>query len=334
MPDSGMLELVLALPEHLLAGFVAAGRPMAAARYDNLVVLGMGGSAISGSLLSGLVADSARVPVLSCRDYEIPAVAGRRSLVVAISYSGDTEETLSAFSQARRRGCPAVIIAGGGRLAREAGNVPVVGVPTGLPPRAALGFLFGSLLAVARTAGVWSGSRAEVAAAASFLHGRVGQWRRRARALAARLGGGLPFVYASSRMTEPAAERWRCQLNENAKVLCHSSVLPEHNHNEIVGLGSPAAARAAYILALTDRQTHPRTIKRLDHLLDIARGAFRGATVVPSEGETRLERLMSLVMMGDLFSVELAAARGVDPMPVARIDELKRRMAPAREARC
>lgn len=335
--DNPMLELVLALPEQLLAGYEAGtgataratGRSKKADAPRSLVVLGMGGSAISGGLLAGLAADTARVPVLCCRDYELPAFADRNCPVVAISYSGNTEETLAAFETAVGRGCPVRVITSGGRLAEEARRrrLPAVTVPTGLPPRAALGLLFGALLALARAAGCIRLTRREVVAAARLLAARRKAWRRRARTLAAKLGDGAPFVYATDRLTEPVAERWRCQLNENAKLLCHSSVLPEHNHNEIVGMGAPRAATEAHIFALLARTTHPRTRLRLRHLLSITRGAYRGATVLEAEGESRLEQLLSLVMLGDLLSCELAAARGVDPLPVARIDELKRRMA-------
>lgn len=333
MPRSSpMLDLMLALPEQLLAGYDSGEhcRSRAARGGPRLVaVLGMGGSGISGGLLAGLVADSAPVPVLCCRDYDLSAAVDRRSLAVAISYSGNTEETLSAFEAALDRGCPVTVVSSGGRLSEEAHRrgLPVAAVPTGLPPRAALGFLFGALLALGRQSGVSPVGRREVVAAARLLVARRDVWRRKARNLARRIGDGLPVVYATDRLTEPVAERWRCQLNENAKLLCHSSVLPEHNHNEIVGLGAPAAAAGSHLFALVAASTHPRTRLRLRQLPAVARGAFRGVTVLEAEGDTRLEQMMSLVMLGDLLSYELAVARGVDPVPVARIDELKRRMA-------
>jgi glucose/mannose-6-phosphate isomerase len=327
---ASMAELVLALPDQLAAGFLAARWPAQRGRHhDSLVVTAMGGSAISGGLLAGLAADTSPIPMLGCREYDLPGAVSRRSLVVAISYSGDTEETLDAFGQARARGCSMAVITSGGRLLAEAtrARLPIVLVPTGLPPRAALGFLFGSLLALARAVGVWRGTRHEVAAAVGLMTRRRVAWRRRARTLARGIGDALPVVYATGRLSEPVADRWRCQLNENAKVLCHTSVLPEHNHNELVGMGAPASTRDARVFALTDSWTHPRTLRRLRQVLAITRGTYRSATIVAGEGASRLEQLMSLVMLGDLVSIELAAQRGVDPLPVSRIAELKRRMA-------
>ena len=327
--SSPMLRLVQALPEHLLAGYdIGCGQQPDKADHS-LVITGMGGSAISGALLAGVAADKSLLPVLCSRDYDLPAAVGRQSLVIAISYSGNTEETLSAFNVARNRGCRLAVITSGGQLAAEAGRarVPVVIVPTGLPPRAALGFLFGSLLALARSARVLRLTRKDVVTASTLLAARYEAWRRKARKLARALGDDLPLVYATSRLSEPVAERWRCQVNENAKLHCHSSVLPEHNHNEIVGMGAPGATRSSHLFALVDNSTHPRTRLRLKHLLGIVRGTCRAATILPAEGETRLEQALSLVMLGDLLSVELTSARNVDPLPVTRIDELKRRMA-------
>jgi glucose/mannose-6-phosphate isomerase len=150
----------------------------------------------------------------------------------------------------------------------------------------------------------------------------------RSRRLAGLLLNRLPVVYSTSRLLDVAADRWRCQLNENAKVLCHTSVLPEHNHNEIVGMGSPVpVARSTAIVTLRDRETHRRTRLRYRLLLDIVRGTYGRAVEIASDGRSRLERLFSLIMLGDLVSVELARLRRVDPMGVERIDELKRRLA-------
>ncbi|HDQ99876.1 MAG TPA: bifunctional phosphoglucose/phosphomannose isomerase [candidate division WOR-3 bacterium] len=324
-----MLELVRAMPEHLLAGYDIGCGQQPGRADDALVITGMGGSAISGALLAGVAADSSPVPILCSRDYDLPAAVGRRSLVIAISYSGNTEETLSGFNVARKRGCRLAVITSGGRLAAEAARarIPVVIVPTGLPPRAALGFLFGSLLALARSARVLRLTRKTVIAASTLLATRYETWRRKAGRLARALGDNLPVVYATSRLSEPVAERWRCQINENAKLLCHSSILPEHNHNEIVGMGAPYAMRSSHLFTLVDDSTHSRTRLRLKHLLGITRGTYRKATILAAEGESRLEQALSLVLLGDLLSIELAASREVDPLPVTRIEELKRRMA-------
>ncbi|MBM3314625.1 hypothetical protein FJY71_02110 [candidate division WOR-3 bacterium] len=176
-------------------------------------------------------------------------------------------------------------------------------------------------------AGIAKGLGRQVRRAAALLSARRAAWLRRARAVSARLVDRLPFVYSTSRLLDVVADRWRCQLNENAKTLCHTSLLPEHNHNEIVGMGCPeAVATRTVLLMLFDRGTHPRTARRMEHLLDITRSGYERALRLDAEGESEMERVFSLVMLGDMVSVELARRRGVDPLPVARIDELKRRM--------
>ena len=332
--DDRMLELALGLPGQLLTGFsLAAGAQLGrTARPANVVIAGMGGSGIGGKLLAGLLLDESRVPVLLCQDYDVPAVATRQSLFIAVSHSGDTEETLSAFSAARKRGCSIVAITGGGRLARLASGhgCPVVTLPMGMPPRAALGYLFGALLVTLERLGVCSSHELDRHEAVSLMLARSGAWQRQSRTIARALDGRLPVVYSTSRPLDAVALRWQSQLNENAKVMCHTHVLPEQNHNEIVGLGGPEFLRkSTVLLPLVDAGTHPRTRLRLQYMLRLAHGAFERAIVLEAEGRSRLARIFSLVMLGDLVSIELARLRGEDPMAIVRIDGLKRLMAKA-----
>jgi len=342
MASNPMLELALGLPEQLAEAAVRArdvelGPLEAAGRrkpsFAGIVIAGMGGSAIGADLLRGLLADASVTPVFPCRDYRVPAVANERSLLVAISYSGDTEETIAAYRAARRRRCPAVVITSGGCLARMAhrARVPVVPVPGGLPPRAALGHLLASLLVTVERVGLSPSWRAALDEAVALLVARRGAWLRQATTLARNVAGNLPVVYSTARLLDAVADRWRCQLNENAKTLCHTNVLPEHNHNEIVGMGVPAyLARRSVLIGLFDPTTHPRTALRFRYALDITRGSYRRAFELHAEGRSALARVLSLVMIGDLLSVRLARERGVDPMPVERVAELKRRMARGR----
>ncbi|MBN2537357.1 bifunctional phosphoglucose/phosphomannose isomerase [candidate division WOR-3 bacterium] len=331
---AAMLELVMGLPEQLAeAGTrcLPAGIP-GRRGWSTVVVVGMGGSAISGDIARSLMLDSCAVPVISCRDYDIPAAVTKRTLLVALSYSGNTEETLSAYRQAVGTGCRRVVVTSGGELARlaRAEHDPVIAVPSGIPPRAALGYLLGSLLPVLEHAGLGE-FRGQLDEAVGLLAARRDAWRRRAVTLAARLVDRLPLVLSTSRLLDCAADRWRCQLNENAKVICHTSRLPEHNHNEVVGMGRPAElAQRTVIIGLLERETHPRTSLRLRHVLAIARDGYEQAVRLRAEGRSPLARVLSLSMLGDLVSVELARLTGVDPMPVRRIDKLKRRLARAR----
>ncbi len=333
VPDGyqSMLDLTLALPEQLRAGLSAARAiALRPGRPRSLVVCGMGGSGISGSICRSLLWDRAAQPVLSCRDYDLPAAAARGALLVAISYSGETEETLSAVRQARARGCRVVAVSSGGTLAsfaRDAGW-PLITLPGGLPPRAALGYLLGACLGVLEAADMAPRASREVIAAARLLETQAGRLRRSARALASSVIGCFPVIWSSARHLDAVAERWRCQLNENAKLVCHTNELPELDHNEIVGMGGPLeVARSAAVMVLADNETHPRTLARVAETLAIARGSYRCARVLAPPGKGRFERMLWLVMLGDLLSLELARLQGVNPQTIVRIDELKRRLA-------
>jgi glucose/mannose-6-phosphate isomerase len=327
-----MLDLAMSLPDQLVAGARAAcgvriGRP---GRFSSVTVAGMGGSGIGARIVQGLLLDESALPFYVCNDYDIPAVATEGTLFVAISYSGDTEETLSAYERARRRGCRILAITSGGKLGRFAAErgYPVVAVPAGMPPRAARGYLFSTLLVALERFGVCESHQRGLEEAARLMRNKRKSWLGRARVLAKQVNGRLPLVYSTGRMLDAVADRWRCQFNENAGVLCHSSCFPEHNHNEIMGMGRPEhPGRNTVVTALLDRETHPRTRYRLESVLDINSDTYQLAVRLESEGRSRLARIFSLVMLGDLVSIELARLVGKDAMEITRIDELKRRMA-------
>jgi len=336
-----MLDLVLELPEQIVSGARAAceadlgpaarGRRVEASTpFRAVAVAGMGGSGISARIVQGLLLDKLGVPLFVCNDYDLPAAVTSGALFVAVSHSGNTEETLSGFAQARARRCRIVAITSGGDLGRDAAKAgyPVVPVPGGMPPRAALGHLFSTLLVTLERLGVCESQQTELEEAVRLMRRRRKAWLTRARTMARQMAGRLPVVYSTSRMLDAVADRWRCQLNENAGVLCHTNSFPEHNHNEIVGMGRPEhPGKENVVVALLDKETDPRTRYRLESVLDITAGSYHRAMCIESEGRSRLARVFSLVMLGDLVSVEMARMRGKDAMEIDRIVELKRRMA-------
>ena len=326
-----MRELVLGLPDQIAAGAKAAyaARVGRAGGFEVVAVAGMGGSGISARIAQGLLWDRSPLPMYVCNDYDLPAAVTESALFVAVSYSGDTEETLSGFREARRRGSRIIAITQGGELGWMAAKhgYPVLPVPGGMPPRAALGYLFSTLLVTLERLGVCASQQRGLEEAVRLMRRRRSSMLVRARTIARHLSGRLPIVYSTSRMLDAVAERWRCQLNENAGVLCHTNVLPEHNHNEIVGMGRPAhPGRANVVVALLDKEAHERTRFRLESVLDITTRAYYLALRLESEGGSRLARTFSLVMLGDMVSVELARLSGKDAMEIDRIIELKRRM--------
>ncbi|HEY7564610.1 MAG TPA: bifunctional phosphoglucose/phosphomannose isomerase [Acidimicrobiia bacterium] len=297
----------------------------------HVLIAGMGGSGISGDLVGAL----AEVPVTVHKSYGLPAWAGSvQPLFLALSYSGNTEETLSAVETAVGTGLRPVVVTGGGRLAGLAGENgwQVVTVPSGLQPRAALGYLFGAVVRVLGAAGVVDEAEAGLRAAADQadqISGESGNGWELAADLAEGLDGRIVGIYGSTGLTAGAAQRWKTQINENAKWPAWFSLFPELDHNEVVSWTSLAdlTRRATGIVSLRDRDEPPAVGARYRHTEAITGKDVRWVGEVWSQGESRLERLVSLVAMGDLVSLELARRAAVDPVPVEAIESLKQLLA-------
>jgi glucose/mannose-6-phosphate isomerase len=321
---------VLAIPEHLRdalwkvesAGLEPWDSP------DGLVVAGMGGSAVGGQLARAILGDHASRPLLGARAYGLPPWTTPDSTVLCASYSGNTEETLACYEAAGVIGARRVVVTSGGKLAEQAraDGVPVVPVAGGLQPRAAVGYMTVAALQVAALCGLGPGMNSELDVAADHLEELVIEWGPEgapdglAKRLARALHGSVPII-AGAGLTTPIAYRWKTQVNENAKSPAFDAVLPEADHNELEGW-SGAAGRLAAIF-LEDRDQHPRERKRFE-LTAKAIEPYAAAVIrLETEGETRTERLLHAVMLGDLVSLELAKERGVDPIPVEAIERFK-----------
>jgi glucose/mannose-6-phosphate isomerase len=335
---SGMLKTVLALPAQLLEAWERAlaapiSRPSAAPAH--VVALGMGGSAIAADLAAAYLAPGLTVPMVTVREARLPAYVGRRSAVIATSYSGETEETLAGAEAALRAGAHLVAITSGGRLAALAAGGTTLRVRGGLQPRAALAYLLAPTLAVLERWGLAGPCGADVDEAIGVLGAiaveagpDVPLSRNPAKRLAETLHGVVPAVYAGAPSLAPVARRWKTQFNENSKALAAWDVFPELTHNEVVGWGAPRElARRVAAVILLGGDEEPRDMRRIriarDAVLD---GAAAVVHEVRARGTGRLARLLSLVFLGDLASVYLAYLRDIDPTPVEAIDRIKRRM--------
>lgn len=329
----GLRELVRGFPGQVAdAARLAEGLRLDGGTPRSVLVLGMGGSAVAGDLVQALCAERAPFPVVVVRGYGIPAWVGRDTLVVASSYSGQTEETLTAFEAARRRGARALVVTSGGELgacARREGH-PWIRVPAGFPPRAALAFLLIPLVVLLDGLGAALGGeqvREEAVAVLRALGAELVPETpvagNPAKALALELAGRVPVVYGTD-ATGPVAYRWRTQFEENAKVLALSGVLPEMTHNAVEAWGGGAGTAWAVVF-LRDRGEHPRVARRaaLTRAIVEARAPVREAW---ARGEGLLARLLSLVLLGDWTSYYLAVLRGADPWAVEILEEFRRRM--------
>jgi glucose/mannose-6-phosphate isomerase len=320
-----MLDDVLAIPDHLRDALwrVESAR-LQQGESAGLVVCGMGGSAIGGDLAAATLGERLTGPLLTVRGYGLPSWVDPGWTAFCSSYSGETEETLACFADAEALGIRRVVASTGGALvdgARAAGD-PVIGLPGLLPaPRTAVAYMLVCALEVAAAAGISPRLGAEIEAAAAFLESSRDELRHRAAEIAAAIGESTPVVYGAG-PTAAAARRWKTQINENAKLPAFASELPEANHNEICIWEAQNAAQLVAVL-LEDRDQHPREQLRFE--LTAAEIARDGATAIRIEaaGESRAERLLWTVMLGDLVSLELAAIHRVEPLPIEAIDRLK-----------
>jgi len=342
---SDMFAAVAGLPRQLREGYTNARATLLdagdsllatpAGGWRALIVCGMGGSAIGIDLVLACLPDLA-TPRAVIRGYDVPAWARAGTLVIVVSYSGGTEEALSCAAQARERGCTTVCVCSGGELASmaTAEGWPLLLVPGGRQPRAAVGSLAMALLAVLAAAGLAGDHAAEVAATAAQLEEDAvrltpdaAEGQNPAKALARCLYGRLALVYGAG-PTLPVARRWKGQINENAKAPAFLNELPELDHNEIMGWTSlPQFTTAGFAIFLHDAAGGARLRRRVE-LTARQYGSLGIDTVlVGAQGDSRLARLFSLVQLGDYVSCYLAALYGVDPTPVDAIQEFKRKLA-------
>ncbi|OGF97640.1 MAG: bifunctional phosphoglucose/phosphomannose isomerase, partial [Candidatus Glassbacteria bacterium RBG_16_58_8] len=290
-------------------------------------------SAIAGDILRDYVAGEMTAPFRVIRGYTLPPNEGRL-LFIASSYSGNTEEIMALLRQAKERDADIYTITSGGALQEEARThgYPLIPIPPGYPPRGALGYSFVSLLYLLRgfypgvdvEADVEQTSRHLEHLAASYAEAGEGSPPFRA---AREIAGKIPVIYAPSHL-ESVAVRWKGQLSENAKVLAFVGIVPEMNHNEICGWQNvPEALKKFYAIFLRDEGEHQRIGLRMGITRELVEPFAGGITEVRTTGKSLLERIFSLIYFGDFVSLYLSLILEVDPMPVGRIDELKRRLA-------
>jgi glucose/mannose-6-phosphate isomerase len=325
-----MRDLVAELPEQMRWAAGVAVPPIPS-RPEALVV-GMGGSGIAGNAAAAVAAASgARVGVH--KGYGVPGWVGpARPLVVAVSHSGNTEETLAAVHAALGAGCPVAAVTTGGELTTLAGDrdLPLVQVPAGPQPRAAFGYLAGAVVRVLGAAGILPDRRSEMLDTAGLLEDSLGgSAQQEADGLADALDGRATLIYGATPPASVAANRWKTQINENSKAPAFWSDLPELDHNELVGWTAYPewSQESVGVVALRDPDGESARMKlRFDVTLDVMRPQVHLAGSVRSQGSGTLPRLFSLVLVGDLLSVTLADRAGIDPMPVEAIESLKRRL--------
>lgn len=340
LDTDGMFDITAALPEQVAAAADVAADMDGLPDHDsieNVVVLGMGGSGIAGDLLVAAASPFMPVPIVVGKGYELPAFVGEASLVFAISFSGNTEETIEAATDAAMQGAKLVVVTSGGELARLAAGwgAPVVPVPDTIPqPRAAIGAMAIPPLVVLEQIGLFPGARQWIDLAVGQLQRRRDRLTRHgndAAEVARRIGRTIPLVHGGGAIGATAAQRWKTQINENAKSPAFWAAQPELCHNEVAGWGQHGDATRQLLTLVTLRHDHehPQVSRRFDLVSDLVREVVAGIEEVHAEGEGELAQLLDLILFGDFVSLHLAEQEGLDPGPVPALVEIKSRLARA-----
>jgi len=338
LDPANMLEHLHGLPQQCRAAWHKAkdfNLPQDYADIDKVVVLGMGGSAIGGSLLRNFVSRLTKPVVFVTRDYDLPAFIDERTLVIASSYSGNTEETLSAFSQALEKKCKKLAMTTGGKLKAlaEDARVPVFIIDYVAQPRATVHYSFMSLIALLQKLGFFKDKTAEVEATVKDLEKLLAEIKETvptssnsAKQLAARLQGKIAVIYGAG-ILSAVARRWKTQINENSKAWAFYEIFPELNHNAVVGYQFPSElASKVHVVLLRCPSLHPRILIRYQITSELLKQNDISHQFVDSQGDSQLSQMMSLIYLGDWTSYYLAILNETDPTPVKAIDYLKKRL--------
>lgn len=333
----GMYALATGLPAQLRLAAELTGNASlpGQTRISNVVVTGLGGSAAGGDFARALFETEGRAPLTVNRDYRLPAYAGNETLVLVTSYSGNTEETLSAYADALERRCRIVVVTSGGQLAArsERDGVPWIRIPGGQPPRTAMGLMLVPLLVVAERLELLAPQ--DVAGAAAEVEKAQARWledvpssRNEAKRLATALLGAVATLYGLEGWAAVVANRWKGQINENAKQHVFANGFPELNHNEILaweGARDQGVARWVTLFLGAGAESARAKLRA-----EVTERLVKNATTVhwvAVSGSTLLGRMLTLASLGDFVSLYLAALRGVDPYSIRSIDEIKAELA-------
>ena len=318
LDSQNMLQAIKDFPKQCREALVLPKGISAQGEIDNIVVIGMGGSAVGGDLLKIYLSNS-NIPVYVNRDYKVPNFVNENSLVFAVSYSGNTEETLSALNDAKEKKAQIIGITSGGKLADECEKV--IKIPSGLQPRAALGYLFFPMLGILHNTNIIRVKNDDLNEMMDILN-QTDKFNDAGEVLAKKLKEKIPVIYASEALGT-IAFRWKTQINENAKMPAFFNVFSEMNHNEIAGY--KGMDRKFIVVLIRDKHDNSRIKKRMDVCREIMEVNV-DVEEVQTEGEGLLARMFSAIYLADFVSYYLALQNRVDPTPVEVIEGMKKKI--------
>jgi len=306
--------------------------------FSSILVLGMGGSGVSGDIVSAVLASACKIPVNVSKNYELPAFVNSRTLVIAVSYSGKTEETLSAVKTAQEKSAPMIVVCSGGDLAEIAQNSksPCVrfSAPDALQPRAGMGALIAPIMVALDKLGLYDQGISDCESAIKQLIKRRDECvdpnsKNTASEIVNKIANTIPLVYGGGQLGAVAAYRFKCDINENAKTPAYWHSYPELNHNEIVGFGQNGDLTRQILTLIEFRHDfeHKQVQRRFEISRELIRETLHDIVEVRAQGDTAFAQLCDLMYIGSLTSVYMALKAGVDPGPVDVIWELKNALA-------
>lgn len=334
LDSQGMLDTLEEFPEQIEEAIKGLELNLLPFQPEEIVVTGMGGSAIVGDLLKSFLSNRISIPIHVNRDYTLPSFVDKNSLVFAVSYSGNTEETISAARKALKKKAKVVCITSDGKLEKicEEKGVIHIEVPKGYAPRAAIAFMFIPVLKLLSELLIYDSDVAILDAVSELKELRDGlkkdvpTEKNQAKRLAERIKGKIPIVYGHS-IYNAVANRWHTQFNENAEVLSWFGDFPEMNHNEVVGWKGDPNSESFIPILLRDEKESDRINDRIELTKEmVLEPVTEDVIEVWSKGETQLTRILTLLYLGDYISIYLALLHERDPYPVKIIDQLKSRL--------
>lgn len=323
-----MKQVILNFPKQFEIGAKAAENIKLEGSFDNIIICGVGGSALPGTLLLDLADIS--IPIFVHRDYNLPANASEKSLIICISFSGNTEETLSAYEEAVSKKYCVIALSTGGKLEELAkqNNLPVVIVPNDcLQPRFGTGYLVSALIKILDNCGITNNLSQEVLKIAEIL--KPENFEAQGKILGEKLVDKIPVVYSSNQY-KSVARIWKIKFNENSKIMAFWNFFPELNHNEMVGLtgikNQESGIKNFHFIILRDNQDDPRIIKRMEITANLIKESGADVEIIEMQGATKIEKIFNALLLGDWASYYLAQNYGIDPVPVAIVEKFKKQL--------
>jgi glucose/mannose-6-phosphate isomerase len=302
----------------------------------NIVIIGMGGSAIGGEILKDWLHQKIQIPIEVCRDYILPAYVDKDTLIFANSYSGNTEETIKSFLEAKKRQCRIIAITSGGKVGELCRKLDIIQIkiPSGLQPRVAIPYLFFPLPIILERIGILSSVETELEETIRIIKKIVAAnspeiitKENMAKKIAIDILGTIPIIYGF-RQYSSISYRMKSQFNENSKILCKTGIFPEINHNETVGYEAPLNILNKFsIILIRDSQESPEIKNRIEVTSNLVFGRVKKIIEINAKGSGRLAKMFSVLCLGDFVSVYLALLQNKDPTPVKIIDSIKRELA-------